>query len=604
MSVTVATPPTANPGPGGRYVGGLLDLLGYYVDRGLREDEVTIPELRFAIALARYRFSPPGGRMVSDRIHVMSFGGAGAGKSTLTNILIGADVAEINAQAGYTRHPVAFVKSDIERAGELWPDYLGMLERHDSAEPANIDEHRYGWRRLLGDLTDPGFLRRHVVWDCPDLTAKDATHYQSRVIEIAGLAHVCVYVASDERYNDELPTNFLQAMLDAGKWVVVVLTKVSPSDADELVRLFQTQVVKNLGNNDRILAIVPIPCPPPGKFSALWTESMPYGGQIREAIERATADFAELQRESRFTAARYLLAQQSRLLDPLRQDLAEWRSWIELVRQAANEAVVRYEREYLTRVQHRELQHAHAELLGVFMPKGIFEFVGKGLELLRTPYRMLKNLWKRFSPIQLTIDIDEERAIEKVRRAMLESLQVMSATRKSRHPLWSDLHQGLHQDAVGLIEPAFHKIRDRQRRQLEEQLQNVGHAIRADIERIPLATFGLQSLRVTLDLLAVAAGVYVGGLYPISILIVLLCVGGVEEFVHIACHQYVNRHRAALIRQQKENIRELIQIAYIDALVQLPLAKGRRLHSLSTLADRLEAELKAIMADLGAKGQP
>ncbi|MFO0945545.1 MAG: GTPase domain-containing protein [Planctomycetota bacterium] len=604
MSVSVASPPTSNLSPGARYVSGLLELLGYYVDRGLREDEVTIPELRFAIALARYRFSPPGGRMVAERVHVMSFGGAGAGKSTLTNIVVGADVAEINAQAGYTRHPIAFIKSDVERAGELWPDYLGMLERYDSAEPANIDEHRYGWRRLLGDLVDPGFLRRHVVWDCPDLTAKDATHYQSRVIEIAGLAHVCVYVASDERYNDELPTNFLQAMLDAGKYVVVVLTKVSPTDADELMRLFQSQVLKNLRNGDRILEIVPIPCPPPGKFSSLWTESMPYGSQIREAIEKITGDFAELQLHSRQSAARYLLAQQSRLLDPLRQDLAEWRSWIELVRQAANEAVVRYEREYLARVQHRELQHAHAELLSIFMPKGIFEFVGKGLELLRTPYRMLKNLWKRFSPIQLTSEIDEERAIEKVRRGMLESLQVMSATRKARHPLWSDLHQSLHQDAVGLIEPAFHKLRDKQRRQLEDQLLNVGQSIRSDIERIPMATLGLQTARVFLDLLAVAAAVYVGGLYPITILLVLLCVGGVEELVHIACHFYVNRHRASLIRQQKENIRELIQVAYIDSLVQLPMHKGRRLHGLSTLTERLETELKTIMADLGAKGRP
>lgn len=601
MTTTIATVPATASATGARFLAGLEELLEFLLDRGFGEGEVSETEVRFAVALARYRFVPPTGRMLTERIHVMTFGGAGAGKSTVTNTILSADLAEVNPQAGYTRHPVAFLKSDIERPSELWPERLGLLLRHDSAERANIDDHRFGWRRLHGELADPGFLRRHVVWDCPDLTAKDSTHYQSRVIEIAALAQVTVYVASDERYNDELPTNFLQAMLDAGKWVVVVLTKASPEESDELVALFRDQVVTRLRNAERILAVVPIPAPPPGRFGILWTDAMPYGQQLRDTVERVTGDFASLQSEAKRSAVRYLRSQQARLLDPLRQDLAEWRAWIELVRQNANEAVLRYERDYLARVQHRELSHALHEFLGLFTLNGVFEILWRGQELLRSPFRLAKTFWKRFAPSLPISHVDEERAIEKVRRGMLESLQVTAATRKYRHRLWQDLHKALHEDAVELIEPAFYRIRNRQRRHIEEQLETVGQTVRSEIERVPLAVPVLKLSRVLVDLVAIAAAVYVGGFTPLSIVLVVLVMGLTDELVRLACQQYVNRHRASLARRQKDNIRELIQHAYIDPLLQMPPSIGKRLQTLSTLTERLEADLKRLAEECGER---
>jgi hypothetical protein len=601
MTTTIATKPATASATGARFLAGLEELLEFLQERGFGEGEVSETEVRFAVALTRYRFVPPQGKMLTERVHVMTFGGAGAGKSTVTNTILSADLAEVNPQAGYTRHPIAFLKSDVDRPSELWPDKLGLLERHDSAEHANIDDHRFGWRRLHGDLADPGFMRKHVVWDCPDLTAKDATHYQSRVIEIAALAQVTVYVASDERYNDELPTNFLQAMLDAGKWVVVVLTKASPEDTQELTSLFEKQVVSRLRNANRILAIISIPSPPPGRFGMIWTDAMPYGQQLRDAIEKATGDFASVQNDAKRSAIQYLRSQQARLLDPLRQVLAEWRAWIELVRQNANEAVLRYERDYLARVQHRELSHAQNEFLGLFTLNGVFDFLWRGQELLRAPYRLAKTFWKRFAPSLPETSVDEERAIEKVRRGMLESLQVTAATRKYRHRLWHDLHRALHEDAVELIEPAFYRIRNRQRRHIEEQLETVGQTVRAEIERVPLAVPFLQVSRVLIDLVAAAAAVYVGGFTPLSILLVVLVMGLTDELVRLACQQYVNRHRASLARRQKENIRELIQHAYIDPLLQMPPSIGKRLQSLSTLTDRLEADLKRLAEESGER---
>ena len=65
-----------------------------------------------------------------------------------------------------------------------------------------------------------------------------------RLLEVAGLADVIVYVASDERYNDEVPTQFLHLLLQAGKPVVVCLTKMREADAPALVAHFQKEVAQ------------------------------------------------------------------------------------------------------------------------------------------------------------------------------------------------------------------------------------------------------------------------------------------------------------------------------------------------------------------------
>src|SRR5262249_35214742 len=70
-----------------------------------------------------------------------------------------------------------------------------------------------------------------------------ATGYVPRLLEIAGLADIIVYVASDERYNDEVPTQFLHQLLRTNKPVVVCLMKMKESDAAAILAHFQREVL-------------------------------------------------------------------------------------------------------------------------------------------------------------------------------------------------------------------------------------------------------------------------------------------------------------------------------------------------------------------------
>ena len=83
------------------------------------------------------------------------------------------------------------------------------------------------------------------------MTTWASAGYVTRLMEVAALADVVVYVASDERYNDEVPTQFLHLLVKAGKAVVVVLTKVREADAPALVDHFRREILGRLPQTAR-----------------------------------------------------------------------------------------------------------------------------------------------------------------------------------------------------------------------------------------------------------------------------------------------------------------------------------------------------------------
>src|SRR5207245_2251616 len=103
----------------------------------------------------------------------------------------------------FTRHPVAYTSAN----GTLtWPTHLGFLgplQRLEEPSPSSLDDDVYQVRRVPVGGGSFSLLPSFVVWDCPDMTTWAASSYVSRLLEVAGLADVIIYVASDERYNDE-----------------------------------------------------------------------------------------------------------------------------------------------------------------------------------------------------------------------------------------------------------------------------------------------------------------------------------------------------------------------------------------------------------------
>ena len=135
----------------------------------------------------------------------------------MANLLSGAQAAEANPQAGFTRHPIAYTSANgaLTWAGQSASSAPSSASRNPA--PSSLDEDVYQVRRVPADPTTYDLLKDFVVWDCPDMTTWAAAGYIPRLLEAAALADVIVYVASDERYNDEVPTQFLETAAAGGQ---------------------------------------------------------------------------------------------------------------------------------------------------------------------------------------------------------------------------------------------------------------------------------------------------------------------------------------------------------------------------------------------------
>src|SRR5947209_1337997 len=218
----------------------LADDLGWLEQhcRAHPERAVEAGELRLAAALVRNGVGPFLDHQPTAPLHVVVVGGAGAGKSTVANLLSGARAAEANPQAGFTRHPVAYTSADGALGWSSHLGFLGPLQRLAQAAPATLDQDVYHVRRVPADAVSLALLRDFDVWNCPVMTTWAAEGYVPLLLEAAALADVLVYVASDERYNAEVPTQFLTLLLQTGKPVVCVLMKMREADAPALVAHF------------------------------------------------------------------------------------------------------------------------------------------------------------------------------------------------------------------------------------------------------------------------------------------------------------------------------------------------------------------------------
>src|SRR5262245_15772507 len=410
-------------------------------------------ELRLAAALVRNVVAPYLDGQPPRPLHLAVVGGAGTGKSTVVNFLCGATAAEANPQAGFTRHPIAYSNGD---SASGWPGqlgFLGPLERLESHASADVDEDVYQVRRLPPDGQDGEVLRRFVVWDCPDMTTWAASNYVPRLLEIAGLADVIVYVASDERYNDIVPTQFLKLLVEVGKPVVVVLTKMQEDLAPKLVDHFRRDVLSRLPRGR--VATLTLPHMSPDELASPVTKAARHRIPLLNQMSVLGDDPAVTRRRSVESAMRFLSGTGERLLSVARDDVAALDAWRDLVQRGKDDFDTRYRREYLTSEKFRRFDEALVRLIDLLELPGAGKFVSGTLWVVRTPYRLLKGAMNKILVRPEVPSMPEAEVLEAGLQAWLDQLRAEALRRSGQHPLWAHVNRAFETDLPGQVRDKF-----------------------------------------------------------------------------------------------------------------------------------------------------
>jgi hypothetical protein len=529
-------------------------------------------QLRLAAALVRNVVGPFLDGQAPTPLHVAVVGGAGAGKSTVVNFLAGSQVAEANPQAGYTRHPTAYLPANTSGGWMGHLGFLGPLRKLDQPAPGNLDEDVYQARRVPGD--NP--LGDVVIWDCPDMTTWAAAGYVPRLIEVAALADVIVYVASDERYNDEVPTQFLHLLVRAGKAVVVVLTKMAEANAGRLVEHFEAEVLNRLpklASGRPAVPVLTIPYMPADQLADPTGKAagarIPLINQVMVLTDPATARTRTVDH-----ALQYLSTSGGELLDVARQDLAAMDAWRGLVQASRQEFDDRYRTEFLNGEGFRRFDEARERLLNLLELPGAARAFAATMYVLRLPYRGLRSVLEKALIRPAAVSVGETQVLEGAFRAWMDQLRAEAIRRADSQPLWKHVATGFNSGLTDAAGDQFQTLLRSYQVSSAEEIEAAARAVTAGLEQNPAALAVLRAGKLLLDLTAIGLAVWAGGLDWPTIVYIFLFVSAAHQIVELIVRQYVEGRRSAIRSKKMATVAQAVSAPLADWLVRWPATGG------------------------------
>jgi len=162
-----------------------------------------------------------------------------AGKSTLVNALVGAEVTTVSALAGHTRHARGAAShvadSTLDRIGRALEPAQRVAGEHlsqtdlDQFSLAAVDT------ALLPEARDAATDDTPlIVWDTPDFDSLAADTYRRAVLAIAGMADVIVLIVSRDKYGDMAVWQLLERLAGLERCSALVVNKVDPASWPQL----------------------------------------------------------------------------------------------------------------------------------------------------------------------------------------------------------------------------------------------------------------------------------------------------------------------------------------------------------------------------------
>ena len=559
----------------------------------------TAGKLRLAAALVRNCVGPLLDEQPPIPLHIAVVGGAGAGKSTVANLLSGAVAAEANPQAGFTRHPIAYTSLN---GAVNWTGYLGFLgplQRLSQPSPSSLDQDVYQVRRVPPDPASYDLLKDFVVWDCPDMTTWAATGYITRLLEASALADVIVYAASDERYNDEVPTQFLRLLLTTGKPVVVCLLKMREEDAPAFVEHFKREVVSTLPPG--VVSTIAIPFLTPEQLADPARKAVKYRiPLINQVAVLGSAAKATRQRTA-YGAMYYLRRQQDEMLAATRRDVLAMQSWQAAVQAGRQEIDQRYFRDYLTTEKFRGFDEALVRLIELLDLPGVGKILSGALYVMRTPYRLIRGWISKAVTRPESVGRPEQPVLEEALTGWIDMLRKEAARQSPTHPLWAHVAQGF--QSGGLAEATrerFQLVYRNFQVSLTDEVERTARSIYEQLERNPVVLNSLRGGKFALDVAAIA-GTIAAGPTLWDFVLVPLVTSLTHQLVELLGYQVVESQREATRQRQQALMVQHLSQPLAEWLTGWPATGGSTFERLQLALRRIPPAIQQLEQDVRAK---
>lgn len=563
--------------------------------------EKASSQLRLAASLVRNVIGPVLDGQGSTPVHIAVVGGAGTGKSTVVNFLAGCVLAEANPQAGYTRHPTAYI---VGQSGSQWTGHLGFLgplRRLDKPAPANLDEDVFQVVEVPNSQNHP--LGSAVIWDCPDMTTWAAGGYQSRLIEVAGLADVIIHVASDERYNDEVPTQFLHLLAKTGKPLIVVLTKMPASHAQPLVEHFSKEILSRLPVGPGGIPTIPVLTIPSLKPTEL---ADPIGKSSMHRVPllnqvMVLADPVPARKRSVDRSVEYLMNSLPDLLGIARQDLAAMEVWKGSINHGMSDLERRYQSDFLAGEGFAHFDETRERLLNLLELPGPAKGVAAALKALRFPYRFVRDAVMKSVTRPLTISRRESDVLGESIKALLDHLEADALKRADQGQFWKHVQKGFQN---GLSDQATDRYRTSYRDyqlQSTEEIETTTREALAVLEEHPTALSIARASKLLVDVTSIALAFWAGGLNWPTLIYIPLFLSISHQLAELIVWQFVEGKRRQIRTKKLNAVKRTIIEPITYWLDEWPVTGGSSYEKLQSIVMRLPIQIDKMKTLIAGK---
>jgi hypothetical protein len=487
---------------------------------------------------------------------VVFLGGTGTGKSTLFDLFCGREVSRTGVARPMTAGPVAFVHRDQEMTQDHLPFFLPPLREDAGQAPIQGQSEA-----LFAVRHDAAGLRHLILVDTPDLDSLVAEN-QRLAEDLMLLADAVVFVASQEKYADDVLAEALHRVGRAGKALFFVLNKAEPQvqDGRELLQdVRATLDPEGACLQDNIWALPFVPSHPLASLSRdphfeelrrSFFSRLPAGELDRTLCKQQRLEWPPLQED---------ISQLVRLLEEEEEAASQWLASLERLHGQAREKLLQRAEQ---RFQATSRTHIQAEIRKLFSRydllagprRAVWRTVGYPLRLLgigRSSHRPSRQ--------EALKQIRNKSALEPVLEA-LDSFQRIALDTLDASPAARELHNCLTHSVTLLRKEEADELVQREQERLAGWLEGRFEELTRELPRSKV--YGIYSTSLLWGVLILSFETAVGGGITLvealidSALAPFVTKGTVELFVY----REVRAIGRELARRYREGLLSVLEI--------------------------------------------
>ncbi len=490
-------------------------------------------------------------------LQIAMIGPTQAGKSSLTNLITNASLAEVSPLAGYTIHPQGFCCQCNIDDNQALQHYFGRFQQLSLTE---LSKQRHDCYALADNLAESPLLPECVFWDTPDFDSIDSVDYREGVVRTIALADIVVLVVSKEKYADQSVWQLMESIQYLNQPTLICLNKMV-EDSESLI-LNSLKEKWSAARSDPFPDVIPLYYQKQTHMPVWPADHQRVFFQLEKQLKKSKHKDYEIELVNQYW---------HQWLEPLVAEHEAHKIWEQLVEKTIENGLESYQRDFLNHPQHNDtFQNALIALLDLLEIPGLSKALTKTRRVLTWPVRKLFGIGRKKSRNEL--GQEEEILIQIGEHLLISFSDTLLAKIDSDTKLnqwWKNAYCQLREQREPLLESFQQSVRDYSN-SFEQDIEQTANRLYNKLSEHPIILNSLRATRVSTDAAALAVMIQTGGIGAHDLVITPAMLSVTSLLTESVVGKYMNSIELELKQHQLETVKERLLIqAMRNKLMQL-----------------------------------